>query len=490
MASRAKQLGAKAAANIAAVLVVLYAYQKGWITDESRFKLSIKGRQIGFTFCTTLRHVRRRLSKKGTTIWVSASERQSREAIEYCKIHLSALGEIFEYSEIEFPGVEEKAQQITIMRGDQVWSRIIAMPANPDTMRGFSGDLVLDEFAFHRDAKKIWKAAMAIASRGYSIEVISTPNGQQGKFWDIARDCGVPAMGTPEKKQWKKGVWSIHWIDVYTAVEQGCPINIEELHAAAGDEDTWLQEYCCVFLADAENYIPMELIIAAESESAALDTPIEDLRGRELYLGGDIGRKKDRTVSWVNEKVGDVLVTRRVDILERVPFSKQFEHFDSLMPYVRRACIDATGIGAQIAEDLVRKYGEGRVEAVEFNIANKETMATSAKRRFEDRLVRIPSSPKIRQSINAVKRYVSTTGKFRFDAERTDAGHADEFWGMALAIAAGEKAGPVAIAGGDVPMKNYGAQRRGELYATSMVLNRREGGEFMTGMRNRERRAW
>jgi hypothetical protein len=70
--------------------------------------------------------------------------------------------------------------------------------------------------------------------------------------------AGVRSSG--EVKRWKKGVWSVHWVDIYSAVAAGCPVNIAELKEAAGDEDTWLQEYCCVFLADAENYIPLELI--------------------------------------------------------------------------------------------------------------------------------------------------------------------------------------------------------------------------------------
>jgi phage FluMu gp28-like protein len=425
-------------------LIALYAYQKAWITDEARFKLCVKGRQEGLSFATTLRHVRRRIAKKGTTIWISASDRQSREAIEYCKIHLLALGEIFDHEELKFPDTEDRAQQITIMRDGAVWARIIAMPANPDTVRGFSGDVVLDEFAFHRDAKKIWKAAMAIASRGYQVEVISTPNGQQGKYFEIAKAAGVPMDGGAQEARWTKGVWSVHWIDIESAVAQGCPVNIAELREAAGDEDTWLQEYNCVFLSDAENYIPMELAITAEHGDAKLDMPIEQLAGRELYLGVDIGRKKDRTVLWLNEKVGDVFWTRRVETLEKTKFRVQFEQIDALMPYVRRACVDSTGIGAQIGEELVEKYG-GRVEAVEFNIANKEAMATASKTHFEDRTLRIPSSPVLRRSINAVKRYNSPTGHFRFDAERTEAGHADEFWALALSLSAGASSAPAVM---------------------------------------------
>lgn len=415
----------------AVALVTLYAYQKRWITDEERFKLMVKGRQTGLTFSTTLRHVRRRLSKKGTTIWISASERQSKEAAEYAKIHLAALREVFDIKEIKFPNTDEKAIQITFKHNG---SRMIFMPANPDTVRGFSGDVVLDEFAFHRDAVKIWRAAMAIISRGHSIEVISTPNGQVGKYWELCQSVGVNPLGGMKVTHWKKGIWSVHWLDIYTAVKEGCPVDIDSLREAAGDEDTWLQEYCCVFLADAQNYIPMELVVACESVDASMGTEIGELAGM-IFTGTDIGRKKDRSVNIALEGVGDVLWMRRMKIMERWPFRQQFEEIDPIVARSHRSCVDSTGIGAQIAEELRAKHGQ-KVEEVMFNLENKEKMATATKRVFEERKIRIVSSPALRRSINAVKRYTSTTGHFRFDAERTEQGHADEFWALALAIAA------------------------------------------------------
>jgi phage FluMu gp28-like protein len=406
----------------------------------------VKGRQEGLTFATTLRHLRRRLAKRGTTVWVSASQRQSREAVEYFKLHAAAMKEVFNSEQIDFPGTDDKAEMVTLRHNG---ARFVGMPANPDTMRGFSGDVGLDEFAFHRDSTKIWKAALAIASRGHQVEVISTPNGQQGKYWEIARQCGVPAVGGSERTQWTTGQWSIHWVDVYNAVKQGCPIDIAAMREVAGDEDTWMQEYCCIFLADAENYIPMELIVAAESELATLDIPAGFVSVGDLFLGIDIGRKKDRTVMWLIEKLADLLITRAVIVLERTPFRTQFEMACSLMDLgVRRGCVDSTGIGAQIGEDLVTRYG-GRVEAVEFNIANKEAMATATKTHFENRTLRIPAANYIRRGCNAVKRYTSPTGHFRFDAERTEAGHADEFWGLALASAAAADSSPAAMASSD-----------------------------------------
>jgi phage FluMu gp28-like protein len=158
------------------------------------------------------------------------------------------------------------------------------------------------------------------------------------------------------------------------------------------------------------------------------------MRG-DCYMGVDIGRKKDRTVIWLVERLGDVAWTRKVEVLERTPFHAQFALIDSLMPLARRACIDATGLGMQLAEDLQRKWGT-KVEPVTFNLENKEKMATLTKRGFEERKVRIPAAAFIRRSLNAVKRYTSPTGHFRFDAARTDQGHADEFWALALALSA------------------------------------------------------
>jgi phage FluMu gp28-like protein len=436
---RKKKIGEKviaaamAGAMTVGALVELYAYQKRWIIDDSRFKIAVKGRQEGFTFSATLRHVRRRLALKGTTIWISASERQSKEACEYAKLHLAALKEVFNEEEIEFPNTDEKAIQITFKHNG---ARMIFMPANPATVRGFSGDVVLDEFAFHRDPVKIWRAAMAMISRGHSLEVISTPNGQAGKYWDLCNAAGVDPAGGMTLRNWKKGIWSVHWVDIYASVEEGNPVNIDELREAAGDEDTWLQEYCCTFLADAQNYIPMELVIACESGIASMDTPIEELRGL-IYNGVDIGRKKDRTVDCALEGVADILIMRRLDVFERTPFRAQFDLIDPVVAKSRRSCIDATGIGAQLAEELHDKHGQ-KVEQVVFNLQNKEAMATLTKRKFEDRKIRIASAAPLRRAINAVKRFTSPTGHFRFDADRTDQGHADEFWALALAIAAAE----------------------------------------------------
>jgi phage FluMu gp28-like protein len=91
----------------------------------------------------------------------------------------------------------------------------------------------------------------------------------------------------------------------------------------------------------------------------------------------------------------------------------------------------------QLAEELRQRFG-WRVEPVTFTLQTKEALAVLTKRMFEERLLRIPSHREIRASLHAVRRMATATGHFRFDADRTEKGHADEFWALALALQATE----------------------------------------------------
>jgi phage FluMu gp28-like protein len=141
-----------------------------------------------------------------------------------------------------------------------------------------------------------------------------------------------------------------------------------------------------------------------------------------------------------------VAVARLVRTFSNAPFAEQLEFARELLslpgpdgrPLLRRACIDSTGMGAPLAESLEREFGP-RVEPVTFTAAVKEDMAYRVKRRMEQRLDLIPDAPEIARAFGAVKKLVTAAGNTRFDAERTDLGHADEFWAKALADLAAEQ---------------------------------------------------
>ena len=96
--------------------------------------------------------------------------------------------------------------------------------------------------------------------------MISTPNGTAGKFYELAKQAGLvgseavapvssPAAAGGDTRA--TGLWSGHKVDIYEAVKDGLPADIKLLRAGCDDEETWLQEYCCQFLSDAQNYIPV-----------------------------------------------------------------------------------------------------------------------------------------------------------------------------------------------------------------------------------------
>jgi phage FluMu gp28-like protein len=247
-------------------------------------------------------------------------------------------------------------------------------------------------------------------------------------------------------------------VSIYEAVEQGLARQLKipdseflnTLRAGVEDRD-WAQEYCCEFVSTAAQWISPELWQACVSSEASVEvggrwqvgngeTPHSTYNlPPTLYAGWDIARKRDLSVIWISELVGDVTWTRGVVALRNLPTPDQLREARSLMPFLRRMTIDQSGMGLAIFEQLARQF-PGKVEGVQFTQARKEAMAVRVKDRMEKRLLRIPDSEECRHSFLSLKRAVTDTGLVRFDAEH-DAkyGHADHFWACALAEAAAEQ---------------------------------------------------
>lgn len=417
-----------------APIVPLYPYQQRWVEDDSRFKVVLKARQTGFSFGVALEAVVES-TKARPEKWVllSAGERQSRELIDKVRMHAQAFGAAADFLETEWSGDDGTYKQLEVVLPNG--SRIIGLPANPDTARGFSGNVVLDEFGFHKDSRAIWRALFPIVSRGYKLRIVSTPNGKQNMYYDLWSDTS--------------GRWSKHHVDIYEAVEQGLPFNIDEAREAINDDDAWAQEYECAFLDAASSLLTYDLISSCEDPGALLELPsvgqLAKLSG--LTLGVDVGRKRDLTVLWLWQKVGDVFWTRGVKALHRAKFRVQRDELYALLglPGMHRACIDETGIGMQLAEEAQDDFGS-RVEGVTFTSAAKQDMAVTMRRRFEDRLVRVPADREVRDDLHSVRKVTTAAGNIRYDAERTEDGHADRFWAGALGLhAADQQSGPIRV---------------------------------------------
>jgi phage FluMu gp28-like protein len=248
---------------------MLRPYQVRWSQDPARFAVAVKSAQIGFSTATAAWAVDRcLLLPLRTIIFLSRSERQSRELAEKAKQWLRGYkGAIGEYSSDRyFEGTSMLQHEIRFPNG----SRIIVLAANPDTARGYTGDVVLDEFAFHQDSQSIFTAVYRQVSLGYSMRILSTPNGPQGKFYELAKSLNFDTGERPDCQPVKTGAWSGHWVDIHLAVEEGCPLDVGLVEAGC-DQQTWLQEYCCQFVSEGSTWIPPELYQQCVSSEATSD---------------------------------------------------------------------------------------------------------------------------------------------------------------------------------------------------------------------------
>lgn len=421
-------------------------YQRAWIEDAARFKIGMFARQTGKTFTTGGECVDdcfRAWIEDRRVRWVilSRGERQAAEMMaEVIRPFTKAFYEVYNtllkggepsFHEGEFrapqaagPDAVCKALEVRFPNG----SRITALPANPDTARGFSANVILDEFAFHARSREIWAALFPVISRtGLKLRVISTPNGRGNKFHEL-----MTAANT---------VWSRHVVDIHEAVRQGLERDIDMLRRGMADEDAWAQEYELQWLDEATAWLSHEMIAAVEDDGAGRP---EGYAGGPCFIGVDIAARNDLFVLWVVEAVGDVLWTREVTARRRISFAEQDAILDAAMARYRvvRAAMDQTGMGEKPVEDARRRWGTSRIEGVLFTAAAKLDLATALKEAVEDRTLRIPAGDvALRADLHAIRSRVGPTGMRRLVADGDSDGHADRFWAAALAVGAARTGG-------------------------------------------------
>lgn len=405
--------------------VPLLKYQRDWFLDRSRFKIGMQARQTGKTFGTTLEIVddafeTEALGRRTRWVILSRGERQAKEAMEEgVKKHARAYNMAMREIESGYRGADGTLYtmlDVVLPNG----SKITALPANPDTARGFSANVFLDEFAFHADSRKIWTALFPVISNGWKLRITSTPNGKGNKFYDL--------MTSDDP------IWSKHIVDIYQAVKDGLPRDVDELRRALADDDAWMQEYELKWLDEASAWLSYDLINAAEHDKAGLP---EHYNGGPCYVGVDIAARNDLFVIWVIEQVGDVLWTREIIARRRISFAEQDHLLDEVFRKYKviRCEMDQTGMGEKPVEDAKRRHGSTRVQGVLFTAAAKLHLATVGKEAFEDRKVRIPLADQpLRADLHKLQKLTGPTGVPRFVADSDSAGHADRTWAGFLAI--------------------------------------------------------
>ncbi len=375
--------------------------------------------------------------------------------------------------------VEDFAHRIEIRAGD-CKVRILILAASPRTCRGFSGDLVLDEFAFHENAKAIWDAVEPIISANpeYLCRIASTHNGPRSLFCKWIRTKFFPVVSIKRSRAWQLSRHDPIAPYIITSLRRNGPdgkpaeITPDEARAEADDLKMYDQNYELIPSAEAGALLTYELITRASRAPQFVpcldewDTSTLQRIYRTacpLWLGWDVGRNKDRSVISAWAETGSTL--RLAGVLRitgnLIVQCRQMEAFMAVCGgMVQRMAIDRTGIGQGVVDHLALKYGS-LVLGISFSekvplgdladaeqgwqkddkqvmVPVRERMALDLLKRFLDDSIEIIAEHELHESLHNPERIVKENGDIQIAAQRTvnedgSTEHADFFWSAALA---------------------------------------------------------
>ena len=253
---------------------IFLPFQSKWIKDESRIKLMEKSRQIGISWSTAY-GADERAAAQGARFdeWVSSRDDiQARLFIEDCKLWAGIMGMAAkDLGEVVIDADKKHSAYVLQFASGR---RIHSMSSNPDAQAGKRGSRVLDEFALHREQRKMWAIAYPGITWGGSMEIISTHRGSNSFFNNLVREARHG--GNPKRI-------SLHRVTLQDALDQGFLFKLQQALPAdaeqqamdeaqyfdyikngAADEESFLQEYQCEPADDDAKFLEYGLITACE----------------------------------------------------------------------------------------------------------------------------------------------------------------------------------------------------------------------------------
>lgn len=332
-------------------------------------------------------------------------------------LHLDALAAAGVRGARRPKGATETRTECVLASG----AEIVALPAKPETIRGYTGDVHLDEFALHADAAEIIAAVVPATTLGFTVSIASTPFGDDGEFTRVYRDA--------ERLGFERHTTSIH-----DAVAAGFPADVESLHALLSSPEDFEQEYEVAFISAMGAYLDAELL-----RRSIADAPDETPEGALITIGVDVARRVDLTVAAAMVRVAPRSFVRDLLVMRNEPLPAQTDrvHAFALAHGAYRVAVDATGLGQHMADELARR-GPYAVDAVQFTSDSKERMVTLTRAALERGELALLDDRDLIADFHAIRRSVTSGGVVRYDAERSEQrGHADRFWAVALALSAG-----------------------------------------------------
>jgi phage FluMu gp28-like protein len=453
-------------------LIRFRPYQREVFRDRATgILLMIWGRQTGKSFTLAAWAVDRLLTRPGRLVTILSNSRDNGQELNLkCREICERLGAAYEQQDLSMDvSYEHMNMETRVTVGGQT-GRVKVLAANPRTARGFSGDLVLDEFDWQEDQRGIWEAAEPILSSNpdYLCRIATTLNGKR-MAWEMLHSGRFKVSFVTRSIAWKQGLKIYHPL---TRAE----ITPDEARALALDKRAYDQNYENQPGNETTVLLTHDLIAAAEREDsgeiceddwspAALER-LASAQG-DVFVGVDVGRRVDWTVIAVLERIGPELFLRALLRLRGVRLPDQQRLLEDALRArnFRRAWLDVTGIGLGLVEYTQERFGGSRVVGINFSssvpadtrfaasgrkaarVPITEQMALNLLQAYEDGRLRQPPDPLLRDDLRKPEKVITPTGRVSIAASSDAQGHADHFWAMALAVsAARHSAGPFAWA--------------------------------------------
>ncbi len=304
-----------------------YPFQIRFLQDRSRRRLIVKARQIGMSQAVALEAAHKAAHVPDSTILlVSRNEKLAANLLGYCSTAIAGIRD-------EVPELVRQSQsELQFTNG----SRILSLPANQSTGRGFAaGDAYLDEYAFQLYAEDIYNAISPALSHGGRLTVLSSPNGRANHFFQLW--AGIEG-----------GDWSRHEIK-WTE----CPPYDEAWYAEMRPQFTaqrWASEFDCDFTASGQAVFRDEDIRRCADGWEGLQAAES---GHHYITAWDIGRRADATVGVTLDVTVEPWQLVAYERLLGVPYpaiQRRIEqrHHD----YPGEHWIESNGVGDPVMENL------------------------------------------------------------------------------------------------------------------------------------------
>jgi len=400
-------------------------YQEQLLRDPSKRIVVRMSRQTGKTTIIAVKAIWFAATHPKTlTLIVSPSMRQSMIMMDRIHSFLTA------------PPEKIRRTLIFKLQRTVVWfrngSQIVALPCSIHLLRGYTAHMVLvDEGGFIRDDETLYYNVLypMLATTDGTLIVSSTPWGKDSVFYKMNND---PAF-SKHVVTWREAVAS-------GLIKQEF---IEEMQRVLPAE-RFQREFEAQFVEDADSYFPQDLItkcIDSELEYYSF----EDHPTGDFYIGVDFGKKVDHSAIAVVERLsnGTIRLVHLFRFPLETPYASVIGYIKALSDrykHVYNICVDQTGIGEYITEDMMRA-GIPNVQGIVLTMQRKQEILGSLKQKMQNDQFRIPYDPDLIAEINIEKFELTKEGQIKFS--HPEGAHDDRLWAVALAVYAASKSASV-----------------------------------------------